>query len=148
MEIVSERLTVPEEDPLQALVPLQVVLEAKLVLLVVLLQQVQHFGARLHDREGLGRDGVVDEDGDAAVGVQAQEPVFLLLVGHDVDEGGGPGDGGRAVGVFELLEHDLHGLAVGGVHGEEVEALGVLHLGGGFVGVEGSHLGGGGGDGS
>ena len=27
---------------------------------------------------------MVDEDGDTAVGVEAEEPVFLLLVGHDV----------------------------------------------------------------
>ena len=27
---------------------------------------------------------MVDEDGDTAVGIEAEEPVFLLLVGHDV----------------------------------------------------------------
>ena len=27
---------------------------------------------------------MVNEDGDAAVGVETEEPVFLLLVGHDV----------------------------------------------------------------
>ncbi len=27
---------------------------------------------------------MVDEDGDATVGIEAEEPVFLLLVGHDV----------------------------------------------------------------
>lgn len=27
---------------------------------------------------------MVDKDGDAAVGVEAEEPVFLLLVAHDV----------------------------------------------------------------
>ena len=27
---------------------------------------------------------VVDEDGDTAVGVEAEEPLFLLVVGHDI----------------------------------------------------------------
>lgn len=63
---------------------------------------------------------VVDDDGDAAIGVEAEEPLFLLLVGHDVDEGGGPGG---SVEVVELFEEDLDGLAVGGVHGDEVKAL-------------------------
>ena len=27
---------------------------------------------------------MIDEDGNAAVGVEAEEPVFLLLVGHNV----------------------------------------------------------------
>ena len=29
---------------------------------------------------------MIDKDGDAAIGVQAEEPVFLLVVGHDVAE--------------------------------------------------------------
>jgi len=94
----------PKERPLQALVPLQLILEPELILLIVRLQQVQHLGRRLHDGEGPVGLGVVDDDGDSAIGVQAQEPVFLLLVGHDVDQGGGPFG---AVGVFELFEHDL-----------------------------------------
>lgn len=32
---------------------------------------------------------MVDEDGDSTVGVEAEEPVFLLLVGHDVAGEGG-----------------------------------------------------------
>ena len=32
---------------------------------------------------------MIDEDRDAAVGIEAQEPVFLLLVGHNVTEGCG-----------------------------------------------------------
>ena len=50
-------------------------------------------------------------------------PIFLLLVGHDVDDRGGPLG---AVDVLELLEQDLDGLAVGGVHGDEVNAFGIL----------------------
>ena len=30
---------------------------------------------------------MVKEDWDAAVGIQAEEPIFLLFVGHDVAEG-------------------------------------------------------------
>ena len=29
---------------------------------------------------------MIDKDGDAAIGVEAEEPVFLLIVGHDVAE--------------------------------------------------------------
>lgn len=32
---------------------------------------------------------MIDKDRDAAVGVKAEEPVFLLLVGHDVAGQGG-----------------------------------------------------------
>lgn len=42
------------------------------------------------------------------VGVESEEPLLFLLVGHDVDESGGPL---RAVDVFELLEEDLDCLA-------------------------------------
>jgi len=55
--------------------------------------------------------------GGFTVRVQAEEPVLFLLVGADVDEGRGPVD---AVGVLELLEHDLHRLAVRRVLGDEV----------------------------
>lgn len=57
------------------------------------------------------------------VRVESQEPLFLLLVGHDVDECSGPLG---SVGVLELLEQDLDGLAVGSVHGDEVNAFGIL----------------------
>jgi hypothetical protein len=62
-------------------------------------------------------------DGCYRWGWRRDEPFFLLLVGHDVDDGGGPFG---AVGVFELLEQNLDGLAVGCVHGDQVDALGVL----------------------
>lgn len=57
------------------------------------------------------------------VWVELEEPVFLLVVGHDVHERGGPLG---AVRVLELLEEDLDGLTVGRVHCDEMNALGVL----------------------
>jgi hypothetical protein len=48
-----------------------------------------------------------------------------LVVGEDVDERGSPLS---AVGVLELLEQDLNSLAVGCVHGEEVNAFGILWI--------------------
>lgn len=70
---------------------------------------------------------------ERAVRVESQEPILLLIVGHDVDERCCPFD---AVDVFQLLEVDLHRLAVGGVHRQEVDALGVLHLRRRLVGIE------------
>lgn len=64
---------VPEEDPLQGLVALQLVLEAELVLLVGELEQVQELGGRLVDGEGRALV-VVDQDGNTPVGVEPQEP--------------------------------------------------------------------------
>jgi len=130
----------PEEQPLQCLAPLQLILEAKNILLVVEFEEVEELGTRFHDGEG-GRVCVVDDDGDAAVGVEAEEPFFLLVVGHDVAEGErrmlvgllvwGRGGGvvheggvpGGAVDICELLEHNLNFLSVGGAHGDEMKAL-------------------------
>ena len=84
--LVGGAAAVPEEEPLQRVGALERVREAQLVLLVELLLEVQQLGAGLHDRDG-GLLGVVDEDGDAPVRVQAQEPLLLLLVGGDVAGG-------------------------------------------------------------
>lgn len=59
------------------------------------------------------------------VRVESQEPLLLLVIGEDVDEGGGPLS---AIDILKLLEEDLDGLAVGSVHGEEVKAFGILWL--------------------
>ena len=75
----------PKEQPLQRLAPLQLILEAKHIILIRKLQQIQKLGGGLHDGERR-RLGMVDEDGDAAIGVQTEKPVFLLLVGHDIAE--------------------------------------------------------------
>ena len=77
----------PEEQPLQRLAPLQLILEPKHIILIRELQKIQELSRCFHDWEGR-RLGVVDEDGDTAVGIEAEEPVFLLLVGHDVAEEG------------------------------------------------------------
>ena len=75
----------PKEQPLQRLAPLQLILEPKHIILIRKLQQIQELRRCLHDGERR-RLGMVDEDGDAAIGVQAEEPVFLLVVGRDVTE--------------------------------------------------------------
>ena len=91
---------------------------------------------------------MVDEDWDTAVRVEAQKPVFLLLVGHDVagererksvsylngssigrwvsglgwdvHEGLCPLS---AVDIMQLLKHNLHLLPIGGALGNKVETL-------------------------
>jgi len=57
------------------------------------------------------------------VRVKPQEPLLLLVVGHDVDESGGPLG---TIDVLQLLEQDLNSLAIGGVHSEKVKAFGIL----------------------
>ena len=78
----------PKEQPLQRLAPLQLILEPKHIILIRKLEQIQELGRRLHDRERR-RLRMIDKNRDAAVGVEAEEPVFLLLVGHDVAGQGG-----------------------------------------------------------
>ena len=83
LPLVWGTATVPEKQPLQSLRPLVLILEAKDVVLVGELQEVEQLGAGLHDRERR-RLRVVHQDGDAAVGVEAQEPLLLLVVAHDI----------------------------------------------------------------
>ena len=73
----------PEKQPLESLGALQLILETEHVILVGELKEVEEFGRGLHDWEGR-RLRVVDNDGDAAVGIEAEEPVFLLLIGTNV----------------------------------------------------------------
>ena len=70
------------------------------------------------------------------VRIETKEPVLLLLVCHNVDQGGRPLG---TIDVLELFEQDLDSLAIGRVHGEQVKALGILHIGRGLISVEGSH---------
>lgn len=119
LALVRRSTSMPEEQPLQALVPLQLVLEPKPILLIRKLEQIQQLGRSLHDGERR-RLRVVDDDGDAAVGVQAQEPFFLLLVRADVDNGCGPLG---VVGEGELFEQNLHFLPVGRRLRDQVETL-------------------------
>jgi hypothetical protein len=103
LPLIRRAAAMPEEQPLQTLVALELVLEAEPVLLVHLLEQIQQLRTRLHDGEG------------------------RALGGHDVDEGCGPGG---AVGGGELFEEDLHFLAVGRRHGYKVQALDRVRMGG------------------
>lgn len=128
LALVRGSTAVPEESPLQRLVPLEFVLEPEAILLVRELEQVQHLSRGLVDRERR-RLVVVDQYGDSAVRVEPQEPFFFLLVAHDVDQRGGPGG---PVGVGEFFQHDLDCLAVGRGHGDEVQAFGVFDLIGRF----------------
>lgn len=83
LPLIRRPTPMPKEQPLQSLIPLQLILEPENVVLVVKFEEVKQLGACFHDGER-GRLGVVDDDGDAAVGAEAQEPLFLLFVGHDM----------------------------------------------------------------
>ncbi len=119
LALIRRPTAMPEEQPLQTLVPLQLVLEPEPVLLVRKLEQVQQLGRGLHDGEGR-RLRVVDDDGDAAVRVETQEPFFLLFVRADVDDAGGPFG---VVDEGQLLEQYLHFLPVRRRLCDQVEAL-------------------------
>lgn len=109
------------------------------MVLVVVLNEVEELGGGFHHGEGGGLR-VVDQDGDAAIRIEAEEPFGFLDIGGDIAGGislsgrrvGGWGDDGfvhqccgplGAVDVSELLEEDLCLLAIGCALGDEVEAL-------------------------
>ena len=88
---------------------------------------------------------MIDEDRDTAVGIEAKEPVFLLLVGHNVAEARGyvsrscttKFESARGniheclspfgtIDVMQLLEHNLHLLPIGGTLCDKVKALGQI----------------------
>ena len=107
----------PEEQPLQTLTALEGVREAEVILGVGLLEEVEELGGGFHDGEG-GRLAAIEEDGDAAVGVEAQEPfVFLDVGGYVADEGVSLVKGDRE-GVCSDV-HDLGG-PFGAVHISEL----------------------------
>lgn len=54
------------------------------------------------------------------VRVEAQEPLLLLLIGHDIDERCRPF---QTVEVLQLLQQDLNRLAVGRAHRDQMNAL-------------------------
>jgi hypothetical protein len=68
--LVGGAAAVPEEEPLEGLAALEVVLEAEGEGGVVMVGEIDEDGRGLEDGEGR-RLVVVDEDGDAAVGVEA-----------------------------------------------------------------------------
>lgn len=57
--------SMPEEEPLQALIALQLILEPKCVIFIRDFQKIEKFGRSLHDRER-GRLVIVDNDWDSA----------------------------------------------------------------------------------
>lgn len=59
------------------------------------------------------------------IGIESEEPVFLLVVGHDVNQCGCPFD---AVDILQFLEIDLDGLAIGRGHGQKMDAFGILDV--------------------
>ena len=90
----------PEEQPLQCLIALQLVRETKDVFLVGELEEIKKLCTRLHDTEW-GRLSVVYKDRDTTwsklsawpcesdtasqtIGIETKEPVLLLLISHDV----------------------------------------------------------------
>lgn len=73
----------PENEPLVGLAELTFILEVQSVFRVVVAGKVNQDGGGFHDGER-GRLVVVDEDRDAAVGVEAEEPFLLLFVRGDV----------------------------------------------------------------
>ena len=83
--------------------------EAELVLRVVVARQVEEDGETLEDGEVMAV--VVDNGGDAAIGVDGDEPRLLLGVLGDVD---GLERELGAVGLLELLQEDADLDAVGG----------------------------------
>lgn len=88
--LIRRATPMPKEQPLQRHIPLKLILKPQLIPLIILLQKIQQFSTGLHNREWRVLR-LVNKDRDPAVGVEAQEPVFLLLVGGDVDEGLGEG---------------------------------------------------------
>lgn len=86
--------------------------EAELVLRVVVPGEVAQDGQPLEDGEGGAV--VVDDGGDAAVGVEGGVPGLFLRVLADVD---GLDCVGLVVGRFELFEEDGGFDAVGGAWG-------------------------------
>jgi hypothetical protein len=66
---------------------------------------------------------VAGGDWNHTIRVESQEPLLLLLIGHDIDQRRSPLS---AISILELLKQDLDSLAVGSVHGDEVNAFGIL----------------------
>jgi len=122
----------PEEQPLETLIPLKLVLKSELIFLVGEFDEVQQLGTGLHDGEGR-RYSVIDYDGNAAVWVETEEPFLFLLVGGNIYKSSGPGG---AIDVGKLFKHDLDFLAVGRRHGQEVQSFCSLDLGRGLSDVE------------
>lgn len=115
----------PVEKPSEQFSLVELVCESELVVLVEFALEIDQFSARLVDSERW-RDVVVDDDGDAAVGVDCEEPILLLLVCRDLDQA--EVVAWSAIFGLEFFEENLDLLAVGGVCGEEMKTFGVLDI--------------------
>ncbi len=65
LPLIRRAATMPEEQPLQALAPLQIIGEPKQFISVRDVDEVKQFGGCFHDGEGW-RSRIIDEDGDSA----------------------------------------------------------------------------------
>jgi hypothetical protein len=96
--------SMPEKQPLKALVMLKFGFESQHIICIELLQKVKQFRGGLHDRKWRGL-GVVNYDWDSTclgvsmttitsswgssytIRVQSEEPILFLLISRDIDEG-------------------------------------------------------------
>jgi len=76
---------------------------------------------------------VVDQERNAAVGIEAQEPFLLLLIGHNVNDSSGPC---RAICLSEFFEKDLNCLTIRSALGDEMKAFGLLDVFGRLVNIK------------
>lgn len=67
------------------------------------------------------------------IGIQSQEPILLLVIGHDVDQCRRPLN---PVDILQFLEIDLHGLSVGRGHGEQMKTFRILDVCRRLIGIE------------
>ena len=126
LPLVRRAGPVPEEQPLDRFALFELVGEAARprlewldqrkgaaglqegVVLVVLVHKVEKLGRCFHDRERR-RDGVVNDDRNTAIGIEAEKPVLLLLIGRDIDQSGVPG---VAVDESKLFKQNLNFLTI------------------------------------
>ena len=116
----------PEEQPLEQLALLQWVTETQFRLFIIVVQQIQQDGAGLMHGECPARRILlrcIKQDGDPAIGIETQEPILLLLVGHDIDKGGAPCEILGWVEASELFKGYLDFLAIGSGLSDQVETL-------------------------
>ena len=141
----------PEEEPLQTLAPLKIVFESEDGVLVCEIEQVDEFGRCLHDWKW-GRDGIVDDHGDAAYqrlvaslmrqerelpfGFRRRNQSFFcslveislhMLARHSVNAGNGSVHQGRGplcpVDIGQFLQQNLDFLAIRRTLRNQMESL-------------------------
>lgn len=83
LSLIRGTATVPEEEPLQTLAAFQLILEAKLVVLVGEFEEVEQLGGGFHDGER-GRLVVVDQYRDTAYWRQVIHVSHRLAKGEKI----------------------------------------------------------------